>query len=227
MRIRILALLALALFADAPSGATEPPLPPRLPRDFQWEGRYVVRDLGVDVPFTWQGQDGNMQMIAGSATDPIHFTNILFDAWLYTLTYRWPDTVQPPPDPQCVCIGRLPLESLNACLATSRYVGAEILKDSQPRHVHHFRVGVVLGESATKPKPFRLPIMQGDFYVHWHDSSKFWKVLHYGLQNLLDPALDEWIVMQNFTDTAGEVTLPAECSGKCKSDLFALPLFCK
>jgi hypothetical protein len=205
----------------------ETPLPPRLPRDFQWEGRYVVRDLGVDVPFTWQGQDGNIQMIAGGATDPIHFTNILFDDRLYTITYRWPDTVQPPPEPECICIGRLPLDALNACLATSRYVGAEILKDSQPRHVHHFRVGVVLGESATKPKPFRLPIMQGDFYVHWTDSSKFWKVLHYGLQNLLDPALDEWIVIQKFTDTADEVTLPAECSGTCRSDAFALPLFCK
>ena len=166
-------------------------------------------------------------MIAGGATDPIHFTNILFDDRLYTITYRWLDTVQPPSEPECICIGRLPLDALNACLATSRYVGAEILKDSQPRHVHHFRVGVVLGESATKPKPFRLPIMQGDFYVHWVDSSKFWKVLHYGLQNLLDPALDEWIVIQKFTDTAGEVTLPAECSGTCRSDAFALPLFCK
>jgi len=121
----------------------------------------------------------------------------------------------------------LPLDALNACLGASRYVGAEILKDRRPRHVHHFRVSVVLGESEAKPNPVRLPIMQGDFYVHWTDSSKFWKVLHYGLQNLLDPALDEWIVMQKFTDTAGEVTLPAECSGKCGGDAFALPLFCK
>jgi hypothetical protein len=227
MQIRILALLALALFVDAPSDAMEPPLPPRLPRDFQWEGRYVVRDLGVDVPFTWHGKDGNIQMIAGGPTDPIYFTNVLFDDRLYTLTYRWPDTVPPPPDPKCVCIGRLPLDALNACLGASRYVGAEILKDRRPRHVHHFRVSVVLGESEAKPNPVRLPIMQGDFYVHWTDSSKFWKVLHYGLQNLLDPALDEWIVMQKFTDTAGEVTLPAECSGKCGGDAFALPLFCK
>lgn len=228
MRTRILALLALSLFVDVPSGATEPPLPPRLPRDFQWDGRYVVRDLGVDVPFTWHGRNGNIQMIAGDSTTPIHFTNILFDDWLYTLTYRWPDTVPPPSPPECVCIGRLPLEALNACLATSRYVGAEILKDREPRHVHHFRVGVVLGESATKPRPFRLPVMQADFYVHRGDSSKFWKVLHYGVQNLLDPALDEWIVMHSFSETPGEVILPSECSGKCGVDLFALPpLFCK
>jgi hypothetical protein len=40
---------------------------PRFPRDFQWEGRYIVSDLvpPVDVPFTWQGDAGNGQMIAG------------------------------------------------------------------------------------------------------------------------------------------------------------------
>jgi len=127
--IRVLALLVLALFIDAPSDATEPPLPPRLPRDFQWEGRYVVRDLGVDVPFTWHGKDGNIQMIAGGSTDPIHFSNILYNDHLYTITYKWPNTVPPPSNPECVCIGRLPLDTLNACLGTSRYVGAEILKD--------------------------------------------------------------------------------------------------
>lgn len=227
MSIRILALLALTLFVAAPSGATEPAPPPRLPRDFRWEGRYVVSDLGVEVPFTWHGSDGNLQMIAGNGTAAIHFTNILFDGWLYTLTYRWPDTVPPPSDPKCVCIGRLTLDTLNACLATSRYVGAEVLKDNRPRHVHHFRVGVVFGEHATKPGPWRLPVMQGDFYVDSLDSSKLWKVLHYGVQNLLDPALDEWIVMETFSDTAGEVTLPPACSATCRDDLFALPLFCK
>ena len=223
--IRIL-LLALALFVAAPSGAAEPPAPPRLPSDFQWEGRYVVRDLGVDVPFTWHGNGGNLQMIAGGATEPIHFTNILFDGRLYTLTYRWPHTVPPAPV-KCVCIGRLTLDRLNACLATSRYVGEEILKDRPPRHVHHFRVSVVLGESTLKPDPARLGVMQGDFYVDRRDSSKLWKVLHYGLQNLLDPALDEWIVLETFTDTPGDVTLPPACSGTCHDDLFALPLFCK
>jgi hypothetical protein len=224
---RFLAVLVLVLFVEAPSSATEPPLPPRLPSDFQWEGRYVVRDLGVDVPFTWHGKDGNVQMIAGSETDPIHFTNVLFDGWLYTLTYKWPDTVPPPSRPECVCIGRLSLAALNACLDTSRYVGPEILKDGERRHVHHFRISVVLGESQAKPKPARLPIMQGDFYVDAADSSRFWKVLHYGLQNLLDPALDEWIVLQKLADTPGDVTLPAECSRTCRVDGFALPLFCK
>jgi hypothetical protein len=223
----ILALLALALFVEAPSEAMEPPHPPRLPREFRWEGRYIVRDLGVDVPFTWQGTNGNLQMIAGGPAHPIHFTNVLFDGWLYTLTYKWPDTVEPPPASKCVCIGRLNLDALNACLVAARYVGAEILKGRPPRPVHHFRVSVVLGEPEAKPNPFRLPMMQGDFYVHWSDSSKFWQVLHYGLQNLLDPALDEWIIMHTFSDASGEVTLPAECPATCRSDAFALPLFCR
>lgn len=156
-------------------------------------------------------------MIAGGPTDPIFFTNVLVDGWLYTLTYRWPDTVEPPPAPTCVCIGRLTLDALNACLEISRYVGAEILKDSRPRPVHHSRASVVLGEPAAKPNPFRLPIMQGDFYVHWTDSSKFWRVLHYGLQNLFDPALDEWIFMHAFSDTAGEVALPPERFGNVRT----------
>jgi hypothetical protein len=227
MWIRILALLALVLSLDTPSGATEPPAPPRLPRDFQWEGRYVVSDLGIDVPFTWHGRDGNLQMVAGDATSAIHFTNILVDGRLYTLTYRWPETVPPPSEPKCVCLGRLTLDTLNACLATARHVGAEILKDQGRRHVHHFRLSVVLGENATKPDPLRIPIMQGDFYVDSQDPSKPWKVLHYGLQNLLDPALDEWIIMESFADTPGEVTLPPACSGTCRGDLFALPLFCR
>ena len=224
--IRILVLLALALLVDVPSGAAEPPAPPQLPRDFRWEGHYVVKDLGVDVPFTWHGNGGNMQMIAGGPTERIHFTNILFDGRLYTLTYRWPYTVPPAPT-TCVCVGRLTLDRLNACLATSRHVGEEILKDDPPLHVDHFRVGVVLGESKLKPDPARLGIMQGDFYVDAQDPSKLRKVLHFGLQNLFDPALDEWIVLDSFSDAPGEVTLPATCPATCPIDLFALPLFCK
>jgi hypothetical protein len=146
-------LLALALFVacDAPLDATEPPLPPQLPRDFQWEGRWIVRDLGVDVPFIWQGKDGNAQMIAGGEGYPIHFTNLIYNDRLYTLTYKWPDTVPPLPDDDCFCIGRLTLDELNLCLDSSRYVGAEILEETEPRHVHHFRVSVVFGNSETKP----------------------------------------------------------------------------
>lgn len=52
-------------------------------------------------------------MIAGGATAPIHFTNILFDDRLYTLTYRWPDTVQPPPEPaDLVGVSQKPLNEL-------------------------------------------------------------------------------------------------------------------
>jgi hypothetical protein len=230
IQTRILALLALALFVacNAPLDATEPPLPPQLPRDSQWEGRWIVRDLGVDVPFTWQGKDGNVQMIAGGEEYPIHFTNLIYNDQLYTLTYKWPDTVPPLPDDDCICIGRLTLDELNLCLDSSRYVGAEILLEETELYVNHFRVSVVLGDSETKPNPVRVPIMEGDFYVDQEDSSKFWRVLHFGFQNLLDPALDEWAVMQKFKDTAGGVTFPPECIGKCKNDDPAFPpgFFC-
>ena len=211
MQIRILALLVLALFVACGSSldATGPPPTPQLPRDFQWEGRWIVSDLGVNVAFTWQGKDGNVQMIAGSEGEAIHFTNLIYDGFLYTLTYKWPDVV-PPNTPECLCLGQFTLDELNLCLDSSRYVGAEILEETEPRSVHHFRIGVVL-EFEPPPDPFRVPIMEGDFYVDQEDSTKFWKVLHFGFQNLLDPALDEWAVMQKVNDTPGEVTFPAEC----------------
>jgi hypothetical protein len=212
-KMRILTLLMSALLVAYASlaSAASVPAPPRVPRNFRWKGRYIVRDLGVDVPFSWQGKDGNLQMIAGSnGEDPIYFTNVLYDNELYTLTYRWPGIVLPDPAP-CVCLGGLTLEKLNGCLNTSRYVGPEILADGNVRLVNHFRISVVFGDSETKPDPLRIPAMQGDFYVDQGNPGKFRKVLHFGLQNLLDPALDEWILLKQFSTKAGDVTLPAEC----------------
>jgi len=183
---------------------------PQFPRDFQWEGRYIVSDLDVDVPFSWQGNDGNGQMIAGGEQDPIYFTNLLWNDKLYTKTYKWPSTV-PPASDECVCLGTFTLEQLNACLSSSRYVGTEILQDKRPRRVHHFRIAVVVPVSPP-PHPFTIALMEGDVYVDEEDSSKFWKVLHFGYQNILDPALDEWIVMQKFKATPGEVTVPDDCN---------------
>ena len=75
----------------------------------------------------------------------------------------------------------------------------------------------------------RIPIMQGDFYVDQENPQRIWKVLHFGLQNILDPALDEWAIMQEFKDTPGEVTLPEACVDKCKNDdpAFGEGFFCK
>lgn len=165
--MRILTLLTSALLVAYASlvSAASMPAPPRVPRNFRWKGRYLVKDLGVDVPFSWQGKDGNLQMIAGSnGEDAIYFTNVLFDNELYTVTYRWPGIVLPDPVP-CVCLGGLTLEKLNGCLSTSRYVGSEILADRSVKLANHFRISVVLGDTELKPDPVRIPIMQGDFYM--------------------------------------------------------------
>ena len=45
------------------------PSPPRLPRDFTWTGRYEVPDLGVELPFSWHGNAGNLQMIIDTIED--------------------------------------------------------------------------------------------------------------------------------------------------------------
>lgn len=199
------------------------PPPPKLPRNFRWKGRYIVPDLvdpatgkvGVNVPFTWQGRNGNIQMIAGGEEYPIHFTNLIYNGCLYTYTYKWP-CLQPeflPPLEPCHPLLKFTLEDLNAFFATSVYVGAEILKEESPRHVHHFRVGIVLPIFPPGFYP-RLPILSADIYVDRKNPSKFWKVLHFGLQNIYDPALDEWIVINKFEDCPGEITLPPVCT-KC------------
>lgn len=162
------------------------PPPPQLPRDFTWTGRYEVPDLAVDVPFTWHGNAGNMQMIAGGESYPIHFTNFIYDGVLYTLTYKWPDIERRP----CSPIGPFTLDDLNMALNSSRFVGAEILERQEPLRVNHFRVGVVWEPPAEVIPPIpglpflRNPLMSGDIYVDPEDSSKFWQVLHFGVQNL-------------------------------------------
>jgi hypothetical protein len=220
---------------SAPMLVNRVPPPPQFPRNFQWEGRYVVKDLipPVDVPFTWVGNNGRGQMTAGSYDYPVYFTNLIYNNRLYTKTYRWPDVVPPVPD-TCVCLGRLTLDKLNACISSSRYVGEEILKDETPHCVNHFRVAVVL-PAVPPPKfpfnnsPFTIPLMEGDFYVDKDDSSKFWKVLHFGFQNLFDPALDEWAELQEFDDHAGQVALPLDCIfAKCpRRDVFPKSVVCK
>lgn len=190
------------------------PRPPVLPANFTWTGRYVVPDLDAEVPFTWHGRDGNFQMVAGGDEHPIHFTNILHDGTLYTLTYKWPGVPRNP----CSNVGPFTLADLNKGLESSRFVGAEILEDHGERRVNHFRAGVVWEPppSLTGTIPgvpqIRIPIMAGDIYVDREDPTRFWKVLQFGLQNLYDKNLDEWIVIDQIDPGPGTVTLPEECA---------------
>lgn len=57
--------------------SSRPPAP-RLPRDFRGRGRWIVRDLDITVPFTWEGKDGDSQMTAGGPQYPIWFTNLIY-----------------------------------------------------------------------------------------------------------------------------------------------------
>lgn len=196
------------------TGPGSDPLPPRLPEDFRWTGRYLVPDLDAEVPFTWEGRDGNFQMTAGGEDEIIHFTNIVSDGTLYTLTYEWPGVPRNP----CSNVGPYSLDDLNTGLAEARFVGAETLDDLEPRHVHHFRAGIVweppsdlIGPIPGVPQ-IRIPIMFGDIYVDRDDPERFWKVLQFGLQNLYDANLDEWIVIDEIDPSPGTVTVPEECA---------------
>ena len=189
------------------SSHTPAPSPPRLPRNFRGTGKWIVRDLGITVPFTWEGKDGDSQMVAGGPQYPIWFTNLIYHNTLYTLTYKWPNLK----DHRCSRIPGFSLQTLNAALAGSRFVGPEILQQSTPRYVNHWRVGVVVPPLPPGKFP-RLPVALGDIYVDQHNRSTFWQVLQFGLQNLYDPQLDEWLVMDTFQHSPGTVTLPRRCA---------------
>lgn len=201
----------------ATTAATAPdadPSPPQLPADFTWTGRYTAPDLDVEVPFTWNANDGDFQMIAGGEDQPIHFTNIVHDGNLYTLTYKWPDVPRMP----CSPVGPFTLDELNAGLADASFVGAETLEDREPRDVFHYRSASALEvptEALGLPDDApvaRVPIMSGDIYVDREDPAVIWKLLHFGVQNLYDVDLDEWIVIDEVSDAPGEVSLPQECA---------------
>jgi hypothetical protein len=182
--------------------------PPKLPENFHWKGTYVVPDLGIRVPLIWNGNKGNIQMIAGNESEPVFFTNLIFDGFLYTLTYKWPGVTD---KPTCLRLFPFTLVDLNQLLSTSAFVGTEIIKDNGRHHdVNHFRFTVVF-----PPLPsgnhFRIAISEADIYVDRDDSTKFRKVLHFGYQNLLDPQLDEWIIINKLKDKPGEVVLPKCC----------------
>jgi hypothetical protein len=187
--------------------ACHPQPPPQLPRDFRGSGRYLVPDLGVNVPFTWRGSGGDSEMTAGGEGYPIHFTNLIFGGSLYTITYKWPGVV----DHSCSRIPGLTLDQLNEIFRSAAYVGPEILNRNRPRYVNHFRLPGVFPQGPPGLFP-RIPLAEADIYVDERNPETFWRVLHFGFQNLYDPNLDEWINMHTFKHTAGAVSLPPTCA---------------
>lgn len=198
---------------------SEKPAPPKLPRNFTWRGHYVVPDiidpetgkLGITVPFTWVGNNGDVQMIAGGENYPIHFTNFIYQNHLYTYTYKWPGLQSEflPPLESCASLGEFSLEDLNAILATATYVEPLILKNGHK--VNLFRLPIVTPPPQPPGFYLRLPLILGDFFVDKKDPEKIWQVLHFGIQNLYAPDLDEWIFIEKFKDRPGEIILPPLC----------------
>lgn len=201
------------------------PSPPQLPENFVGWGRYLVPDLDVDVPFSWQARNGDVHMIAGSSDpeDPIHFENLIYtDASgstdLYTVTYKWPDPIPNPGKCSIIRIGghSIDLEAVNQFFSTSSYAGKELIYDKwRPINVDHFRATLVLPVSIPELPPhpfiFRFPILSADLYVDPRDPRIFRQVLHFGLQNLYDEHLDEWFTLKTFQRRPGQVKFPVEC----------------
>jgi sugar lactone lactonase YvrE len=200
-------------FGLGAASASSKPSPPRLPKDFDGKGRYLVPDMGIDVPFSFRGSNGNVKMVAGGKHDPIWFMNIIYGKpgkakHLYTVTYRWPGLVSR--DPCSAIPGTFGRTTLNGLLARSSYVGKEILQGSPDRYVNHWRMTAVF-PPLPPGKFIRLPIALADVYVDQGSPTTFRKVLHFGFQNLYDPELDEWFEMDTFRHKPGKVTLPKGC----------------
>lgn len=174
----------------------------------------MVPDLEVEVPFTWNGNGGDFQMVAGGKAHPIFFTNVISDGELYTHTYKWPGIPRQP----CSHVGSFTIEDLNEGFAEASFAGRETLHGEVDREVNHFRsVGVIELPPGLVPEmgeelPMRIPLMAGDIYVDVDDPSKLRQLLHFGLQNLYDPNLDEWIFIDETDDAPGDVSLPAGCT---------------
>ncbi len=152
-------------------------------------------------------------MVAGGPDETIHFTNLIYDGELYTLTYTWPAI----PRRECSHVGPFTLEQLNAGLAEASYVGEETLHGQADVRVNHFRSVEVLDLPAglvsdlDEGIPLRVPLMAGDVYADADNPEVVRRLLHFGLQNLYDPNLDEWILIDEVSDQPGTVELPAEC----------------
>jgi hypothetical protein len=207
-RLAAMVVTAGVILVGATTQAWATPRPPHLPRNFRGQGVWIVRDMGITVPFSWRGRDGNFRMVAGGPDDPIWFTNLIWHNTAYTLTYRWPNVT----DHRCHRVeGFFNLHLLNQAFKTGRFVGRETLHQrGQRRQVNHWRVGLVLPN--LPPGIFlRFPIALGDIYVDRQNRGTFWQVLQFGFQNLYDPELDEWLRMDTFRHKPGQVGLPARC----------------
>ncbi|WP_327360151.1 hypothetical protein [Streptomyces sp. NBC_01296] len=54
-----------------------------------------------------------------------------------------------------------------------------------------------------------MPLALGDIYVDENDRGTFWQVLQFGVQNVYDPELDEWLVMDLRAPTRDRDPSPA------------------
>ncbi len=146
-------------------------------------------------------------MVAGGKHYPIWFVNLIYHNRLYTLTYKWPGV----DDHRCVLVpGYFTRNMLNEALRGSRFVGREVLQGNPNRRVNHWRVGLVLPE-LPPGNHLRFPIALADVYVGQGNRSRWWQLLQFGFQNLLDPELDEWGMLDRFRLEPAPVRLPNRC----------------
>ena len=212
-RVAVLAAVAGMIFIGATAQASgaaggdakraQTPRPPHLPQNFRGQGEWIVRDLGITVPFSWRGNDGNSRMVAGGPDYPIWFTNLIWHNSLYTLTYKWPNVTDHPCDK---IPGFFNLHLLNQGFKTARFVGREILQGRPNRHVNHWRAGVVLPQ--LPPGNFPALALRSATSTSTRQSQHLLAGAAVRRPEPLRPRLDEWLRMDTFRHKPGRVGLP-------------------
>ena len=184
------------------------PAPPRLPANFRARGRWVVRSLGITVP--------------------VH---------LAQRERQQPDGRRGQALPDLVCEPDLPQPALHAHLQVARGRRPPLRPGPGLLHPEHAQRGPARiavrrprgpagqtrtaasttgGSASSCPRlppgnHLRFPIALADVYVGQGNRSRWWQLLQFGFQNLLDPELDEWGMLDRFRLEPAPVSLPNRC----------------
>ena len=194
--------------ANAERARPQDPAPPRLPANFRARGRWVVRSLGITVPFTWRSENGNSRMVAGGKHYPIWFVNLIYHNRLYTLTYKWPGV----DDHRCVLFPgyftRQHAQRGPARIAVRRPRG--------PAGQTRTAASTTGGSASSSPSCRRATTSGSRSRSPTSTSGRATgraggSCSSSAFQNLFDPELDEWGMLDRFRLEPAPVSLPNRC----------------
>lgn len=243
--LSLLAIAAFSISCSNGNSANDTTMGPDKPQiptqDFEWHGVFkgstvfqgtaedysapqVIEDLVVRG--RQQGDYFNVYMSQGGADRDTWVENLIYNGKFYSITHKWhtngaddflelcfENTVYNDTDPK----SPLPItvEGLNSLLASSRFVGLEMIEGES---INHFRASCLAasafptddGATPILPPFFSIKIFS-DIYVLESDPYAWTKWLQYGDGVGPDPQNDEWFLFDERSSNPGDIILPKEC----------------